>query len=113
MSSAEREAVVQVTLDAIELVEWERDAMWRRRLVGVNGAIDVYVRWAVSAGVLLGQVLHERIQRVVDAETAELVEQLLRLREGRLPCGHRHAELVAGDRVITHCRRCRADGRSL
>lgn len=42
----------------------------------------------------------------------ELLEQLLAVREGRLPCGHPMSSLDSGRSVATHCRACLEEGRS-
>ena len=113
MISAEREAVVAVVMDTVTLVEGARDLMWREMLISRVGSGERYTKWALGVGALLGAAIHQRVQRVVDVETRELVEQLLLHQQGRLPCGHRRHELVAGSRGLIHCRRSLADGRTL
>lgn len=111
MNSAERDAVHALVCELSEAIERARDLMWREIGAGRNGAGVRYIQWAVTAGATGALVMNDRLDRLIAAETAELLKQLLLLREARLPCGHRLRELVAGDQIVTHCGACRADGR--
>lgn len=109
MSSRERDAVHALVAGLSTQIESARDLMWRETLARRIGAAGRYVQWGVSTGALTALLMNDRLDRLVAAETSELLEQLLLLREGRLPCGHRVSELVAGYQVVTHCGACIRD----
>lgn len=66
-------------------------------------------------GNLLGAQVSEPVDCAGPGDAAgpaaeDLIQQLLLLREGRLPCGHTRSNLLSLPSIVTHCRACHRAG---